>query len=91
MICSLVRVDNGQPFVDSADMIPNSDGSVSFKLPNGLYAGQEPNQYGVRCIDIDEPKQYQRATLLGSTVTFLTRDGDLPCIYLCGQGKVYPS
>ncbi len=90
MKCALLRVDTGQPFVAEAALVANSDGSVSFALPDGRYAGQEPNRYGVRH-DGDGPQQYQRATLTGSTVTFVTRPQDVPMIYLFGQGSVYPA
>jgi hypothetical protein len=90
MSVTLVKVDDGQPFVESAELVNNQDGSVSFKLPNGHYAGQEPNVYGERN-DNAEPKQYQRATLNGSSVTFLPVEGSLPCVYLLGAGTVYPA
>lgn len=90
MTCTLVRVDNGQPFVKTATIVNNSDGSVSFQLPNGQYAGQEPNQYGVRH-DGPETQQYQRAQLSGNSATFLTRDGDIVCGYVCFIGKVFPA
>jgi hypothetical protein len=86
--CTLIRVDNGQPFVDEAVLVSNDDGSVSFQLPGGGYAGQEPNVYGGRD-DNAEPKAYQRATLSGSVVTFVTRPQDRPCCYLFGQGRAY--
>lgn len=90
MAVTLVRVDNGQPFVQSATRVQNSDGSVSYQLPNGQYAGQEPNAYGVRN-DNPEPKQYQRASEIGNVTTFLPVDGSLPCVYLVGSGTVYPA
>lgn len=88
MKCTLVRVDNGQPFVADAVLVDNGDGSVSFQLPDGLYAGQEPNQYGVRH-DGPATQAYQRAMLAGSTVTFVTRPQDQPFVYLFGQGKAF--
>ena len=90
MTCSLIRTDTGLPFVAQAQMEPNSDGSVSFLLPTGGYAGQVPNVYGAR-EDSAATQQYQRATLAGNVVTFVTRDGDLPCGYLLVQGQVYPA
>lgn len=90
MVCSLVRVDTGLPFVPLATEIANGDGSFSYQLPSGAYAGQEPNQYGVRN-DNDEPKQYQRATKSGNVVTFVPLDGALPCAYLLASGQVYPA
>ena len=90
MTCTLYRVDTGAPFVENATIVPNSDGSVSFELVTGAFAGQVPNVYGAR-EDSTTPQQYQRATLLGGIATFVTRVGDLPCGYLCAQGTVYPA
>jgi|GEM_PF-6122200 len=89
MKCAVIRLDSGHPFVDDAELVTNSDGSVSFKIAGG-WAGQEPNQYGVRHDDPSEvPGVYQRATLAGSTVVFVTRPQDTPMVYLIGQGKAY--
>jgi hypothetical protein len=88
MKCALIRFDNGLPFVDEAALVTNGDGSVSFALPGGGFAGQEPNVYGGRD-DNAEPKAYQRATLAGSTVTFVTRPQDKPQAYLLAQGRAY--
>ncbi len=91
MIVTLVRVDTGQPFVARAELLKNADGSVSFALDIGGFAGQEPNQYGVRHDQHDgaPPQSYQRATLTASTVTFLTRPQDQPMVYLIGFGTAY--
>jgi len=94
MKCVLYRLDNKTPFapfVEEAVLVHNQDGSVSFQLPAGGFAGQEPRQYGVRHDqhDADPPKQYQRATLTGNIVVFLTRPEDPPMAYLYAQGKVY--
>jgi hypothetical protein len=86
--CALFRLDNGQPFVDEATLVTNDDGSVSFALPGGGFAGQEPNVYGGRD-DNAEPKAYQRATREGSIVTFVTRPQDRPLAYLLAQGRAY--
>lgn len=88
---TLLRVDNGQPFVARASMIPNGDGSVSFQLDDQGWVGQEPNQYGVRHDqhDGEPPKAYQRATVTGTTAVFLTRPQDVPMVYLLGLGKAY--
>jgi len=90
MKCTLIRLDNGVPFVNEAEVVNNADGSVSFKLPNGQYAGQEPRQYGVRH-DGPNTQQYQRASLSGSTAVFCTRPEDPPYAYLFAQGQVYPA
>lgn len=91
MKCTLIRIDTARPFVAEATLVNNADGSVSFQLPNGLFAGQEPRQYGVRHPDSAENKQYQRATLNGSNAVFCTRPEDPPFVYLFAQGQVYPS
>lgn len=90
MKCALIRLDTGQPFVDSAEIVTNDDGSVSFRLAGGSWAGQEPDHYAVRHDDPSAvPGVYQRATLTGSCCTFVTRPQDKPMVYLCGQGKAY--
>ncbi len=91
MKAALLRVDNGQPFVADCTIVNNGDGSVSFRTPEGLWAGQEPNRYGVRH---DQPANevpgvYQRATVTGGQAVFVTRPQDAPMIYLFGQGKAY--
>jgi len=91
MRCTVVRVDNGLPFIAEAMLEMNADGSVSFLLPNGQYAGQSPDGgYGVRA-DGPDPQQYQRATLNGSAVTFFPLEGWPLYVYLLGQGRVYPA
>lgn len=91
MICTLVRLDSGAPFVERATLETNDDGSVSFILPDGMgYAGQYPLQYGVRN-DGPLKQPYQRATLKDGRVTFLGREGDTPWVYLYSEGQVYPS
>ena len=92
---TVLRLDNAQPFIDDAQLILNADGSVSFQLPDGRFAGQDPAAYGVRA-DGDATQQYQRATLAGeavsgSPVTF-TPHPDYPArVYLLGVGQVYPA
>lgn len=96
-IVTLIRLDNGQPFVSRATMFNNVDGSVSFQLSdnNNKLVGQEPNivgqpsTYGTRYPDSDVCGSYQRATLAGNLVTFLTRPQDIPCTYLLAVGQVY--
>lgn len=91
MKCALYRVDTGLPFVAEATLVQNGDGSVSFQLPEGGFAGQEPNAYGVRHDqhDSDPPKAYQRATVNGSCVTFVTRPQDAPQGYFLASGQSY--
>lgn len=90
MKCALIRLDTGLPFVKDATLFTNADGSVSFHIPGG-WAGQEPNVYGLRHDQVggDSAQSYQRATLSGNVVTFVTRPQDAPMIYLIGQGKAY--
>ena len=95
MRCTVIRVDNGQPFIANAELIDNPDGSVSFQLANGLFAGQTPwevghaSTYGQRYPDTVECGAYQRATRDGNAVTFLTRPQDIPVGYLLFVGKAY--
>lgn len=94
-IVTLVRVDNGRPFVERAALINNPDGSVSFQLDNGLFVGQTPwvvgesSTYGARHPDSDVCGPYQRATQAGNLVTFLTRPQDIPVSYMLGIGTTY--
>ena len=87
---TVIRIDTGQPFIADAQLVTNADGSVSFQLPDGKFAGQDPAQYGTRA-DGDATQQYQRASLDGSTVTFLPHPDYPAYVYLLGQGTVYPS
>lgn len=93
MVCTLLRLDTGLPFVAVATLVANPDGSVSFQLPNNAgWAGQEPNAYGVRHPDQpagETPGAYQRFTLAGQQVVSLTRPQDQPMVYLLGQGQAY--
>lgn len=94
----LIRLDTGADFLTYAVLVTNPDGSVSFGLPNGGFAGQEPGDYGKRH-DQDPntgaPQQYQRATLSGNIVTFVplapsTADPTfIPMGYLACIGQVY--
>jgi hypothetical protein len=87
---TVIRLDNGEPFIEDAQLVTNTDGSVSFQLPDGKYAGQDPEHYGERA-DGDATQQYQRATLAGSTVTFLPHPDYPAYVYLLGTGQVYPA
>jgi hypothetical protein len=87
---TVLRLDNGEPFIEDAQLITNSDGSVSFRLPDGKYAGQDPAEYGERA-DGDATQQYQRATVAGTMVTFLPHPDYPAYVYLLGAGKVYPA
>lgn len=91
---TLIRVDTGAPFVADCVVQSNADGSTSFVLPAGGYAGQEPMLYGERHDqgpNTGPPQQYQRFTLTGNVVVSLTRPEDPPFVYLFGQGQVYPA
>jgi hypothetical protein len=88
---SLLRIDNSQVFMTAAEMIDNSDGSVSFRLQNGQFGGQEPNQYGVRNDNADN-KQYQRASLVSDTaVVFQPLPDSAPFMYILVNGTTFPA
>ena len=95
MTCTVLRLDTGQPFIERATLIQNTDGSVSFQLDDLTYAGQapwlvgQPSAYGARYADSPTSGAYQRATQNGNQVTFLTRAQDIPCTYLLGIGTAY--
>lgn len=85
---TVFRVDTNQPFIEDAELVTNPDGSVSFKTRDGQFAGQEPNAYGTRNNN-GGIGAYQKATVSGNVVTFLTRDQDKPMVYTFGAGKSY--
>ena len=87
---TVLRVDNGEPFIADAQLITNADGSVSFQLPDGKFAGQDPAEYGVRA-DGDATQQYQRATVNGTQVVFLPHPDYPARVYILGTGQVYPA
>ena len=93
---TVIRVDNGQPFIEQAQLVQNVDGSVSFLLPDGNYAGQDPQEYGARA-DGPATQQYQRASIdlqdggVGGTVTFFPHPDYPVYVYLLGTGQVYPA
>lgn len=95
MICTLIRLDTGLPFIVNAMLVENADGSVSFQLASGLFAGQspwlvgEPSTYGVQHPPSSECGAYQRASRDGASVTFLTRPQDNPCGYALFVGKAF--
>jgi hypothetical protein len=91
MKCVLHRVDNGVRFVEDAIPQKNADGSTSFLLTNGKWAGQEPMQYGVRHDQPgnETPGVYQRATVKGNTAVFVTRPQDPPMAYFYAEGQAY--
>ena len=87
---TVLKITDGHPFIADAQMIANADGSVSFLLPDGKFAGQDPQEYGKRA-DGDATQQYQRATVSGSQVVFLPHPDYPAYVYLLGTGQVYPS
>lgn len=90
MTVQLLRLDTGTPFVLAANEQSNSDGSVSYALPNGGFAGQAPGAYGVRN-DNPEAKQYQRAKVDGGLTIFMPEGNFPPAAYLRVSGQVFPA
>lgn len=93
-VCSLIRVDTGQPFIAQATPVTNGDGSTSFQLPNNAgFAGQQFGEYGVRN-DSANAGMYQRATVNGAAATFVLQapSGEIyVATYLYGSGQVFPA
>lgn len=59
----------------------NHDGSTSILMPDGTFAYQEPNQYGVFGFSPDPIGAYQRCVVQGQLVAFWTRPQDKPFAY----------
>lgn len=59
----------------------NADGTVSLQMPDGLFAFQLPNQYGIFQFDPSPDGAYQHATVNGQLVSFWTRPQDTPFTY----------
>jgi hypothetical protein len=76
------------PFIVATKVVNNSDGSVSFELSDGRFAGQEPNVYGVRN-DNAGIGAYQKFTLSGNLVISQTRPGDAVFVYTVAVGVSY--
>lgn len=76
------------PFIVADHVVTNPDGSVSFVLSDGTFAGQEPNQHGVRN-DNRILGVYQKATRTGALVAFLTRPGDQVFTYSMVEARTY--
>lgn len=60
---------------------PNADGTVSLQMPDGLFAFQLPNQFGIFQFDPSPDGAYQKAKINGQCVTFATRPQDTPFTY----------
>lgn len=94
---TVIRLDTGLPFIASAQLVTNADdGSVSFQLTDGTYAGQNPTAYGLRA-DGPDRQQYQRARMNGNNavVFYPLADGNRasypPYAYALFTGQVYPA
>lgn len=59
----------------------NPDGSTSILMPDGTFAYQEPNQYGLFRFSPDPIGAYQRCRVNGQLVAFWTRPDDPPYAY----------
>lgn len=80
-----------KPFIVAERMITNANGSVSFILPDGSVAGQEPMQYGVRhdAPNVADIGVYQMARVQGALVTFQTRPQDPMYTYTMAEGQAF--
>jgi hypothetical protein len=60
---------------------PNANGTVSLEMPDGTFAYQTPNQYGVFGFAATPDGAYQYAKVNGQLVAFWTRPQDQPMVY----------
>lgn len=77
-----------KPFIIAVSIVNNDDGSISLFLPNGQYAGQEPNAYGVRN-DNSGIGAYQKFTRQGALLISITRPGDTMFVYSIAEGQAF--
>lgn len=59
----------------------NPDGSTSLLMPDGTFAYQQPNQYGVFGFSPEAVGAYQALKINGQLVAFWTRPQDEPFVY----------
>lgn len=80
------------PFIIADHVVANGDGSISFALDAAAtsFAGQEPNQYGVRN-DSTSRGPYQKFLRQGALVTTVTRPGDQMFTYTLAEGSNFPA
>jgi hypothetical protein len=69
------------PLLMALNFETTADGHTSIKMPDGTYAYQEPNQYGVFRFTSDPIGAYQRCIVQGQLVAFWTRPQDKPFAY----------
>jgi hypothetical protein len=81
-----------KPFIVGHHVQKNADGSVSIALDaaGSKWAGQEPNQYGVRHDSDGAPFTYQKFTRAGNLLISQTREQDDVFTYTIAEGVVYP-
>lgn len=79
------------PFIIADHIVTNANGSISFALDaqGSAFAGQEPNQYGVRHDSDANIGVYQMFTRNGALVSVLTRPGDTMFVYSIAEGQSY--
>jgi hypothetical protein len=61
--------------------VTNPNGSVSLAMPDGSFAYQEPNVYGLFHFTPNQIGPYQSGKINGQLVAFWTRPQDVPFVY----------
>ncbi|HLX21647.1 MAG TPA: hypothetical protein VKR23_15990 [Gaiellaceae bacterium] len=69
------------PLLLFANWQTNPDGTMSLLMPDGTFAYQQPNQYGVFGFSPVPAGAYQQARINGQLVAFWTRPQDPPFVY----------
>ncbi len=69
---------NEKPLLLAQRFVTNADGTTSIQMPDGSYAYQSPNEYGVFHMTNDPNGAYQHCEINGQLVSFWTRPTFVP-------------
>lgn len=64
------------PLLKAKAFVTNSDGTTVLQMPDGTYAYQEPNQYGIFGFSTTPTGAYQSCKVSGQLVSYWTRPQD---------------
>lgn len=70
-----------RPLLLAKSFVTNADGSTSILMPDGTFAYQEPNWYGLFKFASTPLGAYQHCIVQGQLVSFWTRPQDPPYVY----------